>query len=333
MPKKPDSAVIDWLLEEENPSVRYFALTKLLGGKESDPETLKARAAIMRKGLVPRLLKMRNKDGYWGEPGMFYKDKYGGTVWQLLVLAESGADGSDPELRKSCEYLIGASQNSETGGFSVEQSARKGGGLPSYVIPCLTGNAIFSLFKLGFGNDPRVAAAVKWLCDRLRFDDGTAGPPEDDDYYRRFEMCFGRHSCHMGVVKALKGLAAIPASERSAKEKAAVKKGIEFILLHHVHKKSHDLSAVSKPGWLKFGLPLMYQTDALEIFLILRELGCADARMGEALEEVRKARGADGRWIMRNSNNGKMLVDIEEKGKPSKWITLRALSVLGECPR
>ena len=31
---------------------------------------------------------------------------------------------------------------------------------------------------------------------------------------------------------------------------------------------------------------------------------------------------------MERSLNGKMLVDIEEKGKPSKWITLRALRVL-----
>jgi hypothetical protein len=31
---------------------------------------------------------------------------------------------------------------------------------------------------------------------------------------------------------------------------------------------------------------------------------------------------------MENSVNGKMWVDIEEKGKPSKWVTLRALRVL-----
>ena len=35
-----------------------------------------------------------------------------------------------------------------------------------------------------------------------------------------------------------------------------------------------------------------------------------------------------GRWTMEYSYNGKTLVDIEEKGKPSKWVTLRALRVL-----
>jgi hypothetical protein len=31
---------------------------------------------------------------------------------------------------------------------------------------------------------------------------------------------------------------------------------------------------------------------------------------------------------MENSLNGKMWVDIEEKKKPSKWVTLRALRAL-----
>jgi hypothetical protein len=31
---------------------------------------------------------------------------------------------------------------------------------------------------------------------------------------------------------------------------------------------------------------------------------------------------------LENTLNGKMWVDIEQKGKPSKWVTLRALRVL-----
>lgn len=335
MPKNPADSVdsaVDWLLEKENPSVRYFTLTKLLGLKETDADVAEARAGIMRKGAVPLIMKARNADGSWGEPGAFYEDKYGGAVWQLLVLAELGADGEDPRIRKACELLLDASWNPETGGFSVKESVKRGGGLSSYVIPCLTGNMVFAFLRLGHGADARIDAAIKWLCGRLRFDDGDGKPP-DDDYYRRFEMCFGKHSCHMGVVKALKGLSELPAARRSAAQKSVIAKGVEYILAHRVHKKSHDLSAVSKPGWLKFGFPLMYQTDALEILLILRSLGLDDPRMEDALEEVRKARGPDGRWTMRNSFNGKMIVDIEKKGEPSKWITLRSLIALGDRGR
>jgi len=49
-----------------------------------------------------------------------------------------------------------------------------------------------------------------------------------------------------------------------------------------------------------------------------------------ALEAVAAAAAAEnGRWAMRNTLNGKMWADVETKGRPSKWLTLRALQVLG----
>jgi hypothetical protein len=39
-------------------------------------------------------------------------------------------------------------------------------------------------------------------------------------------------------------------------------------------------------------------------------------------------RNAEGRWVLKHSLNGKMWVDIEAKGKSSKWVTLRALRAL-----
>jgi len=318
---------IDWLLEENDPSVRYFTLTKLLGEPEDGAAALKARKAIMKGGPVPAILAARRPGGGWGEAGKAYEDKYGGTVWQILVLAELGADGSDKAVRSGCEALLGAVWERGSGGFSAKESAKGTGGLPSYVIPCLTGNMVFALSRLGMGEDPRVRAAVKWIGEFQRFDDVDTAAPRTP-FYDRFEMCWGRHSCHMGVVKALKGLSAVPPAERGVKGKAAVKNGVEYLMAHRVFKKSHDLAQVSKPGWLKFGFPLMYQTDVLEILWILADLGASDPRMDEALEEVRKARGKDGRGTMRNSYNEKMPVGIESKGKPSKWITLRALRAL-----
>jgi hypothetical protein len=37
---------------------------------------------------------------------------------------------------------------------------------------------------------------------------------------------------------------------------------------------------------------------------------------------------APGRWKLENALNTKMWADIEQKGQPSKWITLRALRVV-----
>ena len=36
----------------------------------------------------------------------------------------------------------------------------------------------------------------------------------------------------------------------------------------------------------------------------------------------------DGRWVNRSAYNGKTTVDIDKQGRPSKWVTLRACTVL-----
>lgn len=48
----------------------------------------------------------------------------------------------------------------------------------------------------------------------------------------------------------------------------------------------------------------------------------------DAIALVRGAADAELRWTMRNSLNGKMLADVETKGRPSKWLTLRGLRVM-----
>ena len=60
----------------------------------------------------------------------------------------------------------------------------------------------------------------------------------------------------------------------------------------------------------------------------LTSLGIGDERMQESIDLVESAKGKDGKWILKNTFNGKMLCEIETQGKPSKWITLRASRVL-----
>jgi hypothetical protein len=132
----------------------------------------------------------------------------------------------------------------------------------------------------------------------------------------------------MGAAKALKALAAVPENKRTEKINNKIGEISEYFLKHHIYKKSHDISKIARPGWLKLGFPLMYQTDILELSEILAGLKLKDGRMDDALETIRKKQMNDGRWKLENSFNGKLTVDIEKKGMPSKWITLKALKAL-----
>ncbi|NTU64513.1 MAG: nitrogen fixation protein NifH, partial [Chloroflexi bacterium] len=86
--------------------------------------------------------------------------------------------------------------------------------------------------------------------------------------------------------------------------------------------------------WFKFGFPLSYTSDVLEASLALCEAGYAhDVRLKNAIDLVLAKCEADGRWVMQRSLNGKMWAYIETKGRPSKWVTLRALRVLKAAGR
>jgi hypothetical protein len=101
---KADST--DWLLETDNPSVRYFTLSQILDKPPNDSEVSAAKEAIMRVGVVPKILAKQNSDGNWESPEKFYTAKYKGTVWQLLILSELGVDPKDERIRKACEVTL-----------------------------------------------------------------------------------------------------------------------------------------------------------------------------------------------------------------------------------
>jgi hypothetical protein len=322
-----DPDTVSWLLQGGDPAVRYHTLTGLLGAAPDYPEVAAARRAIMTEGTVPRILAAQGSDGHWGERDRFYNAKYRGTVWQLIILAELGADGGDERVRAACEAILRDAQDPESGGFSTDRAKKIGGGLRSRVIPCLTGNLTFSLIRLGMLDDPRVRRSVDWITTYQRFDDADGEAPTGWPY-EPLEMCWGRHTCHMGAVKALKALTEIPQERRSADVERTLAEGAEFLLRHHVHKRSHDLAKLSKPGWRRFGFPLMYQTDVLEILDILTRLGYRDERMREALDLVAAKADAQGRWKLDDTFNDRFIAPIEVKGQPSRWVTMRALRAL-----
>lgn len=317
----------EWLLEEGNPSVRYFTLKDILDKREDDRTVQTARHDIMQSGIVPDMLQKQRELEYLHAYPRFYTYKYKGLVWSLIVLAELGVE-LNPQIKEQCEYMLGNSQELQDGGFSQNTAVRTGGGRVTEVIPCLTGNMVWILLRFGYFEDPRLQKGIDWITRFMRFydgvKDGPAAPP-----YDHYEPCWGAHTCHMGVVKALKALSAVPVGSRTKEINDTIQQAAEFLLIHHIFKRSHNLKQKSKPGWLKFGFPLMYQTDVLEILDILTALGIKDSRMDEAINIVIDKQDVFGRWKLENTyGSDRLLIPIGQKGEESKWITLRAMRVL-----
>ena len=326
---KFSDTVLNWLLELENPSVRYYTLVDLLDRPSDDEETCEARQSIMTTGDVPILLEGQAEGGYWGKPESFYHPAYLGAVWRLMLLAEFGADGTNPHIHKAVEHLFERSQT-KTGAFSahdISSPHRTERG-----ILCLTGNMVWSLIRLGYLDDPRVRKAIDWIIQYSRFDDGEANSwpdwlPQDPD-----DACWGRHTCFRGVIAFLQALAEIPLQLRSSQAQQTLDAGVEFLLIHHVYKHSHDLS---KPisSYLQIGFPLFVDNDLLRMLFFLTKLGIQDERMQEGVDCLRKKQNKMGQWkqqheFPKNKKPRISPVPITEKGQPSKWVTLKALTVL-----
>ena len=315
-----------WLLEEDNPSVRYFALTGLMDKAEGHPSVKKAKREIMKTGPVPTILFKQSDGGYWETAEDFYvRTKYKGTIWQLIILAELGADGGDARLQRAAEFILTWSQDQESGGFAYRGSAR--GGLHAAVLPCLTGSMVWSLVRLGYLDDPRLKRGIDWIVRYQRCDDAVEEGPSGWPY-DKFEKCWGKHTCHMAAVRTLKALAEIPVKKRIGLAQGKIKSASEYLLEHHLYKRSHDPAVIAKAAWVKFGFPLLWNTDALDMLGLLVKLGHRDNRMQEAADLVLSKQDAQGRWSLETTFNGRFQVNIEKKGKPSKWVTFLALKAL-----
>ena len=281
------------------------------------------KAVIMASGPVPAILDAQHPEGYWVKPGGGYSPKYRSTIWQIIFLAELGADGEDARVRRGCEYVL-AHSIAANNGFSCLQKP-----VPSGAIHCLNGNLLWAMMRLGFGDDERVQAALDWLARAITGEDdfhylksGTCGPG----------FCCSANewqACGWGANKAMRALLAVPEQERTPTIHRALDLGAEFLLSRDPAIADYPYTQRVSSTWFKLGFPLTYWSDVLETVGNLVHLGYGeDARLASAIQFVLDKQDVQGRWKLENSLKGKMWIDIEQQGKPSKWVTLRALRVL-----
>lgn len=346
MPTTPDRitsvplATIEWLLEPDNPAVAALTRRTLMSGVDAES----TRALWSRRNAYPpvaAILDAMHGDGSWDEPSRDYQ-KYRGSLWQIVFLGELWADGTDARVAMAAEYAF--SRQKADGGWSANPAAR-------YHMPCLTANVGRSLARMGWCRDERVTRAIGCIVDgwkQLGFIGCTDMRPMSLNGY-----------CHMLTPKVLLLLGEVPRDRWPQGAEELREACVEALRAREVYRclpeefkrfqaevwplpskerpaarerfvaEHGPLRYGDKPGWMRFGFPLSYNSDALEALTALMAVGEPPREAyTPAIDLVRAAAEPDMRWKMRNSFNGKMIADVEEKGAPSKWLTLRALQVL-----
>ncbi len=329
--KHVNSPAIDWLLEPEDPGVRYLALRDLLDRPADDEELVHARQAAHVSGPIAKVLDKMQPEGYWAKPGPGYTTKYRSTVWALILLAQLGADASqDERINHGCEYLLRHSL--VIGGhFSVY-------GTPSGTIDCLQGNLCWALLEMGY-DDPRLAQAFEWMA-RTVTGEGMASRNDKDAELRYYAYKCGPlfacgpnygQSCAWGATKVMLAFGKLPEKQRTPLIDEAIRQGVGFFFSVDPVTANWPTRLGDKPSrnWWKFGFPVFYITDLLQVAEGLVALGYGkDPQLASTLELIRSKQDEQGRWELEYDYTGKTWVNFGEKKKPNKWVTLRALKVL-----
>jgi hypothetical protein len=309
-------SAIDWLLEPSQPAARYLAMRDLLEGT-SRADLDEARRAITSKGWVADILSEQKPGGYWVDEKKLYRPKYISTNWMLLTLSDLGVTREDPSIAKACSLWMDRFSKKD-GGFNTDGASKS--------EHCLTGNTARALVKFGYVDEPRVRSAFEWLVKTQKANGGW--------------HCWGTN----GTIDSWEGLSAFAVYHRqkwTRSMKKAVERGCEFYLARELCKQGARYDP-----WFRFHFPYHYYYDLLVGLDFMTALGYADdKRLGLAVSHLKKKRRKDGRWnldaVHPDLENGGKRPDwwkkyksrfhpfaLENPGRPSKMITLRALIVL-----
>ena len=322
-----------WLLEADAPAVHYLARRDLLGAPADDPALRATRAAAHAEGPIAAMLAAMHPEGYWAAPGAGYLPKYRSTVWSLIYLGQLGASAAlDGRIARACAYLLDHALTPQG------QFTSGGPGAPGSTADCLQGNLVTALLDLGY-DDPRLPGAVEYMA-RSVTGEGIA-PAEDRAAPLRYYAgkcgplfacgANAKAACAWGAAKVMLALARWPAARRTPLVERAIAAGVDFLFGVDPATAAYPSGWAEKPSrnWWKFGFPVFYVTDILQIAEALAGLGYAqDPRLGATRDLILGKQDAEGCWPLEYGYAGKTWVDVGTNKAPNKWVTLRALRVL-----
>jgi len=287
----------DWLLEPDDPGVRYLALRDIVDADEKEIKA--AREKAHREGPIAKILDNMNPAGYWVKPWPGYLPKFKSIVWSIIWLAQIGGSiEEDKRIGIACSYYL-------------DHALVKGGqftpnGKITDIGLCLQGNMLTSLMDLGC-NGKRLDTAYEWTARRLTGDnlprkindDGLAPVAGIPGPFRNVKFIadplFGCRTneglaCAWAGVNVMMAFSRLPVGRRTDLIKRAINMGTDFFL-------NVDTAAAGFPGhrkgapnpsWWLFVFPAFWG-DMLRIAEAFTALGYGgDPRLAKTLDFIRE---------------------------------------------
>ena len=286
---------IAWLLAGDV-SVQYMTHKLLLDSNPYVTKSLQER--IGREGFGAAFLSCRSENGHWGR--YYYQPKWTSTHYTLLDLKCLGV----PDTLEPCRQMVKRM-------FDECMKADGGMNLSRYEHPsdiCIDG-MVLNYAAYFASDDPRVIRLAAHLLSVQKADGGFTWNEASDRGDPHTTICVLEGLGQLDVSLPACRLAGIP----EAKARAAA-----FLFANDLFFNDPD------KRFRKLSYPYRYRYDflrALEYFAsgqIAR-----DDRMQPALGWLSAKRQKNGLWHLENSHKGNVHFQMEDVGRPSRFITLK----------
>jgi hypothetical protein len=306
-------SVIRWLLDSDA-SISWQAMRDLTDAPAEEVAAKRARVAT--EGAGARLLALQSPDGEWG--GAAWNRGWDSTMHVLSLLREMGLDPASDEARRA----VGLVRDRVTWQGCGPQEADDNLFFAGELEPCINGQvgAVGAYFDQG----------VQGIVDRLLGEQLADGGWNCEAPNGSTRSSFNTTIC---VLEAL--LEYERAVGGSPVVTGARLRGQEYLLERRLFRRRSTGEVIERDrkgdaAWTRFAFPTWWHYDVLRGLEYLRRAGVApDERVAEAIDLVASKRDDDGRWPLETQYPGRMPVETDEgEGRPSRWITLRALRVL-----
>jgi len=294
--------VIDWLLDSD-PAIRWQVMRDLTDAPAE--EVAAERARVAREGWGAQILAAQDPDGRWSG-GTFFP-RWISTSDTLHLLYLFGIDPASDEARRAIAPVHEAAR------WDYDPNMRF---FEGEVEPCINGRTV--AIGAYFGQDVR--GIVDRLMGEQMADGGWNCEQENGSTRGSFDS----------TLNVLEGLLEYERSTGANGDVAAARlRGEEYLLERRLLRRLSD-GEIPQKRWLHVGFPNAWFYDVVRVLDYFHAARPGpDERMAEALDIVESKRDASGRWPLDHAYHDASLVDFgEAEGKPSRWITLRALRIL-----
>ena len=313
MDKKNDQ-IINWLLEEEEPSIRYRTLTELLDYPMDNEKVISAKKAVANCKNVERIFSRRNDKGIFPHKPEYYGNFT--TFNYLTSLVELGITKDDGRIFPIVDWILTPGDEKREHFIQKEFQDEHAYLLDeSNLGGCRQVNFLSTLVRLGYLDDPRVKRLIDAFIEKCRFDGGY--------------LCKWKKSRHKGQEAKSCYIATVPALFLYSVLPNSYWKGKKFKDLINYFTSRKMIYSKIEPGKIicdtNFGLFSNGLSHIIMIAYSMSKLGLGNIPEMKTIWDIVKDKPTiNGKYMLEREDYKKAIL-MDKKGQPNKWITFYIL--------